>query len=105
MSQQSRSRRNRLHPIARLYLHPRLPEPAALRDIVLSAGLWKRLLPLLALIKAGAGLVALMVAHGHIKDGFYPWYLHAVYAVPFLSTGLLLIFGGRRDDRAVSLGG
>jgi len=72
---------------------------------VLSAGLWKRLLPLLALIKAGAGLVALAIAHDHIQDDFYPWYLHAVYAVPFLSTGLLLLFGGRRDDRAVNLGG
>ncbi|MFL6291372.1 MAG: serine/threonine-protein kinase [Thermoanaerobaculia bacterium] len=72
---------------------------------MLSAGLWKRLLPLLALIKAGAGLVALAAAHDHIQDDFYPWYLHAIYAVPFLCTGLLLIFGGRRDDRAVNLGG
>ncbi|HET9227087.1 MAG TPA: serine/threonine-protein kinase [Thermoanaerobaculia bacterium] len=73
----------------------------------MSAGLWKRLLPLLALIKSGAGLVALLVAWRHIYDPlypWYPWYMHAVLAVPFLATGILLVFGGQRDDRAVSLG-
>jgi GAF domain-containing protein len=63
------------------------------------------LLPLLALIKAGAGLFALLVAHGHINDPVYPWYFHAVFAVPFLATGILLIFGNRGDIRAEHLGG
>jgi GAF domain-containing protein len=74
-------------------------------EAVLSRGLWKRLLPLLALIKAGAGLYALTVAHGHINDPVYPWYFHAVFAVPFLATGILLIFGNRGDIRAEHLGG
>ena len=69
-----------------------------------SASLWKRLVPSLALIKVGAGLVALLVARGHIVDPVYPWYYHALYAVPFLLAGVLMILGGRRDSRAVDLG-
>src|SRR5689334_3888102 len=106
MSRPSKSRSSRIHPfVLRFphYLHS--PEPSVFADVVLSSGLWKRLLPLLALTKAGAGLLALIVAHRHITDTVYPWYLHAVYAVPFLATGILLIFGGRRDSRAENLGG
>jgi GAF domain-containing protein len=71
---------------------------------VLSSGLWKRLLPLLALIKAGAGLFALLVVQGEISDSVYLWYFHAIFAVPFLATGILLIFGNRGDIRAEHLG-
>ena len=74
-------------------------------DVVLSAGLWKRLIPLLALFKAGAGLLALFVVRGQSADPSYPWYFHLFYAVPFLATGVLLTFGGRNDSRAADLGG
>jgi hypothetical protein len=72
---------------------------------VLSAGLWKRLVPLVALIKVGAGLAALFSIRQLITDEVYPWYFHLLFAVPFLATGVLLIAGGRRDSRAVYLGG
>lgn len=72
---------------------------------MLSAGLWKRLIPLLALIKVGAGIFALFAVRSRIADPVYPWYFHLFYAVPFLATGVLLIFGGRRDSRALDLGG
>ena len=83
------------------------PLPLNLRafaEDVLSSGLWKRLLPLLALIKVGAGLFALAVAHGDIPDPVYLWYFHAIFAVPFLATGILLTFGNRGDIRAEHLG-
>jgi hypothetical protein len=78
--------------------------PRVFAEGVLSSGLWKRLLPLLALIKAGAGLFALIVAHEAIGDSVYLWYFHAVFAVPFLATGIFLIFGNRGDNRAEHLG-
>lgn len=78
--------------------------PRVFAGSVLSSGLWKRLLPLLALIKAGAGLFALAVAYTDIPLDDFPWYLHAVLAVPFLATGSFLVFGGRRDVRAEYLG-
>ena len=64
--------------------------PRVFAEGVLSSGLWKRLLPLLALIKAGAGLFALIVAHEAIGDSVYLWYFHAIFAVPFLATGIFL---------------
>lgn len=79
--------------------------PRVFTDVVLSSGLWKRLLPLLALLKAGAGLFALLIAYADIEITDYPPYLHAVLAVPFLATGILLIFGSRHDVRAEHLGG
>jgi hypothetical protein len=78
--------------------------PRAFAEVALSSGLWKRLLPLLALIKAGAGLFALLVAYGDIPVTDFPPYLHAVLAVPFVATGSFLIFGSRRDTRAEHLG-
>ena len=83
------------------------PLPLNLRvfaDAALSSGLWKRLLPLLALVKAGAGLLALIVVNGDIDDPVYLWYYHAVFAVPFLATGIFLIFANRGDVRAEHLG-
>ncbi len=73
-------------------------------EAALSKGLWKRVLPLLALIKAGAGLLALFVVQGGITDPVYLWYFHAVFAVPFLATGIFLIFANRGDVRAENLG-
>jgi hypothetical protein len=76
---------------------------------VTSAGFWKRLVLLLALIKVGVGLVALFATYGlpHTEaySDAYPYVLHLIYAVPFTAAGLLLIVGGRRDPRALSLGG
>lgn len=79
--------------------------PRVFAEVVLSSGLWKRLLPLLALTKAGAGLFALAVAYDEIPVTDFPAYLHAVLAVPFAATGSFLVFGGRRDVRAEHLGG
>ena len=78
--------------------------PRVFAEAVLSSGLWKRLLPLLALIKAGAGLLALAVAHGDIQDDVYLPFYHAVFAAPFLATGILLVFANRGDRRAEHLG-
>jgi hypothetical protein len=70
---------------------------------VLNAGFWKRLALLLALIKVGVGVAAF--ASTHLDDPVYPYFLHMVYALPFTAAGILLVAGGRRDPRAVSLGG
>ncbi|HYN21739.1 MAG TPA: GAF domain-containing protein, partial [Thermoanaerobaculia bacterium] len=62
------------------------------------------MIPLLALIKVGAGLAALFAVRGLIVDPIYPWYFHLFHAAPFLAAGVLLIAGGRRDSRATDLG-
>jgi hypothetical protein len=70
---------------------------------VLNAGFWKRLALALALIKVGVGVVAF--ASTHLDDQVYPYVFHMIYALPFTAAGILLVVGGRRDPRAVSLGG
>ncbi|HEX3131447.1 MAG TPA: protein kinase [Thermoanaerobaculia bacterium] len=70
---------------------------------MLNAGFWKRLALALALVKVGAGVFAF--ASTHLDDRVYPYFFHMVYALPFTAAGLLLVYGGRRDHRAVSLGG
>jgi GAF domain-containing protein len=74
---------------------------------VTSSDFWKRLVLLLALAKVGAGLVAFAATYGFPIDKYdpvYPYILHLVFAAPFTAAGLLLILGGPRDPRALSLG-
>jgi hypothetical protein len=70
---------------------------------VLNTAFWKRLALTLALIKVGVGVFAF--ASTHLDDRVYPYFFHMIYALPFTAAGILLIWGGRRDPRAVSLGG
>jgi hypothetical protein len=72
---------------------------------VLNAGTWKRLALALALIKVGAGVIAFAYSHLPKADPAYPYVFHMIFALPFTAAGILLITGGRRDSRAVSLGG
>jgi hypothetical protein len=74
-------------------------------QIVLNAGFWKRLALLLALIKVGVGVAAFASTELPIPDRVYPYFFHMIYALPFTAAGILLVAGGRRDPRAVSLGG
>lgn len=72
---------------------------------MLNAGFWKRLALALALVKVGAGVFAFALTDLPKPDPVYPYYFHLIYALPFTAAGLLLVYGGRRDPRAVSLGG
>jgi GAF domain-containing protein len=68
-----------------------------------NAGFWKRLVLVLALVKVGTGVIAFALTH--LDDPVYPYVFHMIYALPFTAAGILLVAGGRRDPRAVSLGG
>ncbi|HEX7181258.1 MAG TPA: serine/threonine-protein kinase [Thermoanaerobaculia bacterium] len=70
---------------------------------------WTRLVPLLVLIKLLAGLVAYFATFRHFDtlegDSAFPYVLHLLFTLPFAAAGLLLMRGGREDERAVALGG
>ncbi len=72
---------------------------------MLNTGIWKRLALALALIKVGAGVVAFAFTDLPKPDPAYPYVFHMIFALPFTAAGILLVTGGRRDSRAVSLGG
>lgn len=80
------------------------PSVVRLRS-ALSSRDWQWLVPLLACLKVGAGLVAFFSTYGMVPDRVYPYPLHLVFAVPFAATGVLLLAGSRRDPRAFPLGG
>ena len=69
---------------------------------------WTRLVPLLGVLIVPAGLAAFFLTYDEAsetlaKDSF-PYWLHLVLTVVFAGTAALLLVGGRRDRRAVSLG-
>ena len=81
--------------------------PSVVRlQAALGSGFWKWLVPLLAYLKVGAGLVAFVSTYAIAKaDPVYPYPLHVIFALPFTATATLLLAGSRRDPRAFHLGG
>lgn len=75
----------------------------------MKAFFWTRLVPLLALIKLSAGLVAYFATFRQFGalggDPAFPYVFHLLQSFAFAAAGLLLIRGGRQDERAVALGG
>ncbi len=73
---------------------------------MLNTATWKRAALVLALVKVSLGVAALAAVYSRVDpDPVYPWLLHLVYGLPFTAAGILLVAGGRRDPRAISLGG
>ena len=71
----------------------------------LSSDDWQWLVPLLAYLKLGAGLIAFFSTYGMEADRVFPYPLHLIFALPFMATATLLLLGSRRDPRAFHLGG
>lgn len=80
------------------------PSVVRLRS-ALRSNAWKWLVPLLAYLKVGAGLVAFVSTYGLVNDPVYPYPLHLIFALPFTASATLLLVGSRRDPRAFALGG
>lgn len=70
--------------------------------------LWTRLVPLLGALIVPAGLAAFFLTYDEASETLaqdsFPYWVHLVLVVVFAGTAALLLVGGRRDRRAVSLG-
>lgn len=66
---------------------------------------WTRLVPSLALLKLGAGLVAFFLTFAHARpDPTFPYILYLIFILEFGIPAAFLFIGGRGDPRAVTLG-
>jgi eukaryotic-like serine/threonine-protein kinase len=68
---------------------------------------WTRLVPSLASLKLAMGLAAFFLTWEQFAggDAFFPYIFYLLFIVAFGATAALLLLGGRKDRRALSLGG
>ncbi|MFL6196931.1 MAG: protein kinase domain-containing protein [Thermoanaerobaculia bacterium] len=74
---------------------------------MLKLSLPARLVPPLAALKLALGLIAFFVTYdlGAGRDPAFPYFYFLLFMTAFGATGALLVLGGRRDRRALALGG
>lgn len=66
---------------------------------------WTRLVPSLALLKLGTGLVAFFLTFARAQpDPTFPYILYLIFILEFGIPAAFLFIGGRGDPRAVALG-